>query len=212
MEKGFIYNPFSIGLFDIDTTYNKGGFRMTKEEFFEEYAKECFEELDDDVEEVCEGIRTYYIEEEEEFYEAISYYTKAHYSNISGFNMFSDSIDIETMIEVDSGILDWEIMNTIYQKATNDTRTLREAYDATLEEDKKITTDFLMSVYSIICSGYNDLTQVEQRKLGNELFKYMISIYKNLARFVMFAPSDETDSYGNIKFYIYVSNAVYFNV
>lgn len=185
---------------------------MTKKEFFEKYVKECFVSLGDDVEEVCEGIRTYYIEEEEEFYQEIYYFTKAHYAHISGFNMFTDSIDMKTMLEENSEILDWEITNAIYQKATNDTKTLREAYDVVVEKSKETVNDFIMEVHSIICSGYNDLTQVEQRKFSNNLFNYMISIYESLAMWVMVAPSNETDSYGNMKFYIYVSNAVYFNV
>lgn len=186
---------------------------MTKEEFFEKYVNECFDAPSDDIEEVCEGIRTYNGLGEEEFYQELcDYYSGAHYSIISGFNMFTDSIDMETMLEENSEILDWEITNAIYQKATNDTRTLREAYNVVAEESKETVRDFIMEVYSVICSGYNDLAQAEQREFNEELYEYMISIYNSLAMLVWVAPSKKEDSYGNTKHYIIASDYVEFYV
>lgn len=186
---------------------------MTKEEFFEGCVNECFNEVHDDLKKVCEAIRTYNELEEEEFYQDLyDSCSDAHYSIISGFNMFTDSIDMETMLETDSDILDWGTINEMYQKATSDTRTLREAYNEILDESDVDISDFVEEVYSIISSGYGELSQEEQRSLTEAFVDYMISIYECLGAEVWYAPSEEEDDYGNTKYYIIASDYVWFDV
>lgn len=186
---------------------------MTKKDFFEEHVGECFDEVSNDLEKVCEGIRTYNELEEEEFYQDLyDSCSDAHYSIISGFNMFTDSIDMETMLEMDTDILDWGTIIEMYQKATGDTRTLSEAYNEILDESEADITDFVQEVHSIISSGYGELTQEEQRSLTEAFVDYMISIYEDLGAEVWYAPSKEEDNYGNTKYYIIVSDYVWFDV
>lgn len=186
---------------------------MTKKDFFEEHVGECFGEVSGDLEKVCEAIRRDGESQEEEFYEELyDSCSDAHYSIVSGFQMFSDSIDMETMLDVDSEILNWDISNKIYQKAANDTRTLQEVYDAAVEKSSEAVSNITNDIHSILCSGYADLTQSEQREYNENLFEYMISIYERLASKVWYASADEEDSYGNAKYYIIVSDSVEFNV
>lgn len=184
----------------------KRGETMTKETFFEEYAEDCCESVEDNMEEIFEGIRKGYDLSEDEFYDEIAdCYSEGRYSIMTLTQLFTDS-SVSIYDILDSSCTEKFLETKVIQKLYNEYTENDEDIMELLEEDSdSLGEEITNAVAEIRTASISD-------KDMEELKEVMIEILEEYSDSVYVTSAQRKNAFGETLYYILVSDSVEFYV
>lgn len=180
---------------------------MTKELFFEEYAEKCCDYVEDIIEEVFEGIRKGYDLSEDEFYgEIVENYSECQYSIMTLPQLFTDStistFDILGSVYAEK-FLKCRAIQSIYKEYKQSDEDLLKLFE--VDEDEEVADD-IREAASIIRTANISEADME------ELKEVMIEVLEEYSKKVYITSAMKKNHFGELLYYVLVSDFVEFYV